>query len=122
MNRDSYLPDLISRKETRFVLVHFTGDESPTYEQIKNSHLKRGESEIGFHFIITDAGNTLMGRHISKVGCHHSELDKTSIGLCVIGNRDEMHDEQSIALTLLLEKLKSDYPSLETVKYLYKKN
>jgi len=37
----------------------------------------------------------------------------------MIGYRDEMSDEQSIALTLLLENLKSDYPSLETVKYLY---
>jgi N-acetyl-anhydromuramyl-L-alanine amidase AmpD len=122
MNRDSRLQDLKARQETRFVLVHFTGEDSPTYEEIKQSHLEKGEPEIGFHFIITEPGATLMGRHISKTGSHYPELDKSSIGICVIGYRDEMNDEQSIALTLLLEKLKSDYPSLETVKYIYKNN
>ncbi|MBT3414825.1 MAG: hypothetical protein HOI59_09135 [Nitrospina sp.] len=120
MNHDSR--DLKTRQDTRFVLVHFTGEDSSTYEQIKQSHLEKGESEIGFHFIITTEGKTLMGRHISKTGSHHPELDESSIGVCVIGDRDEMSDEQSIALTLLLESLKSDYPSLETVKYLYQKS
>jgi len=119
MNRDINFPNLITRQETRFVLVHYTGEDSPTYEQIKESHLLEGEPEIGFHFIITPQGKTLMGRHVSKIGSHYPELDKSSIGVCMIGYRDEMSDEQSIALTLLLENLKSDYPSLETVKYLY---
>ncbi len=112
--------NLTTRQDTRFVLVHFTGDDSSSYEQIKQSHLDEGEPEIGFHFIITPKGTTLMGRHVSKKGCHHPELDDMSIGICAIGNRDKMSDEQSIALTLLLETLKTDYPSLETVKYLYK--
>jgi len=107
------------RLDTRFVLVHFTGNDVPTYEHIKQSHLEAGEPEIGFHFIITTDGKILMGRHASKVGAHHPELDATSIGVCVIGNRDEMSDEQSIALTLLLENLKTEYPAIETVKYLY---
>ena len=111
---------LNTRKDTQFVLVHFTGEESSTYEDIKQSHLDEGEPEIGFHFIITAQGITLMGRHVSREGFHHPEFNDTSVGVCVIGNRDEMSDEQSIALTLLLEKLKSDYPSLESVKYLYK--
>ena len=117
MNHD----DLKTREDTRFVLVHFTGEDSLTYEQIKQSHLLEGEPEVGFHFIITAQGQTLMGRHVSKIGAHYPELDDTSIGICVIGIRDEMSNEQSIALTLLLENLKSEYPSLETVKYLYKK-
>ena len=113
---------LTARKDTQFVLVHFTGEDTSTYEDIKQSHLDEGEPEIGFHFIITSQGTALMGRHVSKVGFHHQELNDTSIGVCVIGIRDEMSDEQSIALTLLLEKLKTDYPSLETVKYLYKQH
>ena len=113
--------DLKIREGTRFVLVHFTGEDLSTYEHIKQSHLQEGEPEIGFHFIITAQGKTLMGRHVSKIGSHYPELDDTSIGVCVIGNREEMSDEQSIALTLLLENLKSEYPSLETVKYLHKK-
>lgn len=112
--------DLKVRLGTRFVLVHFTGEDLSTYESIKQSHLDDDEHEIGFHFIITEQGKTLMGRHVSKIGSHYPELDEISIGVCVIGNRNEMSDEQSLALTLLLEYLKTDYPSLETVKYLYK--
>ncbi len=122
MNHGSYLPKLITRQETRSILVHFTGIGSPTYEKIKQSHLERGEPEIGFHFILAPEGKILMGRHVSKIGSHHADMDATSIGICVIGNRDDMDSEQSIALTLLLENLKSDYPSLETVKYLYTRN
>ena len=114
--------DLKVRLNTRFVLVHFTGEDLSTYESIKQSHLDEGEHEIGFHFIITEQGKTLMGRHVSKIGFHYPELDEISIGVCVIGNRNKMSDEQSLSLTLLLEHLKTDYPSLETVKYLYKNN
>jgi N-acetyl-anhydromuramyl-L-alanine amidase AmpD len=114
------LRNLKIRQHTRFVLIHFTGKKSPTYKHIKLSHLNAGEPEIGFHFIITENGKTLMGRHVSKVGFHYPELDESSIGICIIGSRHEMSDEQSIYLTLLLENLKSDYPSLETVKYIYR--
>lgn len=111
---------LETRVNTQFVLVHFTGEDSSTYESIKQSHVDEGEAEIGFHFVITTEGTTLMGRHISKVGFHNSELNETSVGICVIGFREDMSDEQSIALTLLLEKIKSDYPFLNTIKYLYR--
>ena len=60
--------DLKIREGTRFVLVHFTGEDLSTYEHIKQSHLQEGEPEIGFHFIITAQGKTLMGRHVSKIG------------------------------------------------------
>ena len=108
------------RNDTQFVFVYFTGEESSTYENIKQSHLDEGEPEIGFHFIITAQGITLMGRHASRVGFHRPGLNDKSLGVCVIGHRDTMSDEQSIALTLLLEKLKADYPTLETVKYIFK--
>ena len=118
MTHDS--KNLRIRQGTHFVLVHFTGEDFLTYENIKQSHLDEGEPEIGFHFIITEQGKTLMGRHVSKVGHHYPEFDDTSIGVCVIGGRNEMSDQQSLSLTLLLEHLKNDYPSLETVKYVYK--
>jgi hypothetical protein len=113
---------LAKRNDTQFVFVYFTGDDSSTYENIKQSHLDEGEPEIGFHFIITTQGAILMGRHVSRVGFHHPELNNKSLGVCIIGNRNAISDEQSIALTLLLEKLKADYPSLQTVKYLYKQH
>lgn len=110
------------RNTTRFVIVHFFDDSSLTYEGIKRAHLEANQPEIGFHFIIDAQGQILMGRHTSKVGAHSHEFDDISIGVCVIGKRSEMEQTQSIALTLLLEKLKTEFPSLENVKYIYQES
>ena len=110
------------RETTFFTLVHFTGDSTLTYEEIKKTHLDNGQPEIGFHYIIDSQGQILMGRHASKIGAHYPEFDETSLGICVIGSRHDLEDSQSIALTLLLENLKSEFPEIEKVKYIYKEN
>lgn len=110
------------RDTTFFTLVHFTGDATLTYEEIKKAHLDNGQPEIGFHYIIDSQGQILMGRHASKIGAHYPEFDETSLGICVIGSRHDLDDSQSIALTLLLENLKSEFPEIEKVKYIYKEN
>lgn len=114
--------EIESRDSTIFALVHFTGDTSLTYNDLKKEHLEKGEPEIGFHFIIDPEGQILMGRHISKIGAHYPEFDESSIGVCVIGFREEMEDEQSVALTLLLEHLKNQFPEIERAKYIYKES
>ena len=110
------------RDTTFFTLVHFTGDATLTYEEIKKAHLDNGQPEIGFHYIIDSQGQILMGRPASKVGAHYPEFDQTSLGVCIIGSRHEMEDSQSVALTLLLENLKNDNPNIEKVKYIYKES
>jgi N-acetyl-anhydromuramyl-L-alanine amidase AmpD len=103
------------RDSTQFVIVSFTGDSTLTYEDIKNAN----NGEIGFHYIIDSQGQILMGRHSSKVGAYSPDFDETSLGVCVIGERHEMEDAQSIALTLLLENLKAEFPEIESAKYIY---
>ena len=103
------------RDSTQFVIVSFTGDSTLTYEDIK----KANNGEIGFHYIIDSQGQILMGRLSSKVGAYSPDFDETSLGVCVIGERHEMEDAQSIALTLLLENLKAEFPEIESAKYIY---
>ncbi len=111
---------LISRKTTQLILVHFTGSQETDYRQIRAESLQKGILEIGYHYLIEADGKLLMGRHQSKVGFHHPEFDVISIGIGVAAERDNMSDEQSIALTLLLDKLQNDYPSVEKIKYIYR--
>jgi hypothetical protein len=106
------------RDSTQFAIVSFTGDSSLTYEDIK----KANNGEIGFHFIIDSQGQILMGRHSSKVGAYSPDYDETSLGICVIGSRHEMEDAQSISLTLLLENLKTEFPEIESSRYIYKED
>lgn len=112
--------ELQARETTKIVLVHFSGDATLSYPQQKQRSLIEGVSEIGYHFIIERDGKLLMGRHQSKVGSHYQEHDAVSVGICVAAKRDDMSETQSMALTLLLDKLQKDYPSLESIKYIYR--
>jgi len=111
---------LINRKTTQLILVHFTGSQETDYRQIWSESLQEGVLEIGYHYLIERDGKLLMGRHQSKAGFHYPEFDAVSIGIGVAAERDGMSDEQSIALTLLLDKLQKDYPSVEKIKYIYR--
>ena len=106
------------RDSTQFAIVSFTGDASLNYEDIK----KANNGEIGFHFVIDPQGQIFMGRHSSKVGAYSPEFDETCLGICIIGTRHEMEDDQSISLTLLLENLKTEFPEIESAMYIYKDN
>lgn len=108
------------RTNTSMVLVHFTGAGEVDFARIKKRHQEAGLMEIGYHFVIERDGKLLMGRHQSKVGNHYPEFDAVSVGVCVVGERDDLNESQSIALALLLDKLQRDYPGLESVKYIYR--
>ncbi len=108
------------RAATEMALVHFTGEEEINFSELKKQHLNAGLLEIGYHYMIEQDGKLLMGRHQSQVGAHYPEFDAVSIGVCVVGERDNMNEKQSIALTLLLDKLQTDFPSLKSVKYIYR--
>ncbi len=112
--------ELQARETTKVILVHFTGDETTSYSRMKKESLNQGISETGYHFIIERDGKLLMGRHQSKVGAHYQEYDAVSVGICVAAERDDMNEQQSIALTLLLDKLQKDYPTIESIKYIYR--
>jgi hypothetical protein len=112
--------EIKARETTRIILVHFTGDASVTFSQVIKESRSLGRQEPGVHFVNESDGKLLMGRHQSKVGAHYPEHDAVSVGILVAATRDDMNDEQSIALTLLLDKLQEDYPSIESIKYIYR--
>lgn len=112
--------EIKARETTKIILVHFTGDPGVTFSQVIKESRRLGNPEPGVHFVIENDGKLLMGRHQSKVGSHYSEHDAVSVGILVAATRDDMHEAQSIALTLLLEKLQADYPSIESIKYIYR--
>ena len=63
-----------------------------------------------------------MGRRASKIWDHYPEFDETSLGICVIGSRNDLQDHQTTALNLLLENLKAELPGIQQLKYIYKEN
>lgn len=89
-----------------------------TTSQIKQWHLARGFSDIGYHWVIYRDGSIHQGRDESKVGAHCTGHNSYSIGVCYIGGcstdgktpKDTRTETQKASLIKLLKELKMKYP------------
>jgi N-acetylmuramoyl-L-alanine amidase len=77
-------------------------------EEIKQWHLDRGWSDIGYHFVIHRDGSLHYGRHCSIIGAHCKGFNADSIGTCLIG-LDSFTTEQFKTLIKLDKMLKHMY-------------
>lgn len=90
-----------------------------TTAQIREWHLARGFSDIGYHYVIYRDGSVHAGRAESKIGAHCVGHNSNSIGVCYIGGevadgshvpKDTRTPAQRTALVKLLKGLKAKYP------------
>lgn len=58
-------------------------------ETIRDWHLKRGWSDIGYHYVIDLEGKVYAGRPIEKTGAHVKGHNTGSIGICYVGGVEE---------------------------------
>jgi len=73
--------------------IHHSADETSARE-IRNDHIRRGWSDIGYHFIIERdelGARVVPGRPLTRIGAHNSHQDwnKKAIGICVVGKLHE---------------------------------
>lgn len=98
--------------------------EDYTTEQIRQMHLKRSFSDIGYHYVIYRDGTICKGRDEKISGAHTAGYNSSSIGLCYIGGcaprseenwmrkgRDTRTMKQKESLLKLLRELKKKYPA-----------
>ena len=113
------------RKITK-IIVHCSATpegEDYTVEQIRQWHLKRGFSDIGYHWVVYRDGSVHKGRDERKTGAHTSGQNACSIGVCYIGGcpprsqknynrhgKDTRTPQQKQSLLNLLHSLKERYP------------
>lgn len=89
-----------------------------TVDQIRQWHLARGFSDIGYHFVIYRDGTVHRGRPESQVGAHTTGQNSHSIGICLIGGceadgktpKDTRIEAQRIALVALVTEMRQKYP------------
>lgn len=89
-----------------------------TVANIKQWHLQRGFSDIGYHYVIYRDGSVHAGRSESISGAHCTGHNSISIGVCYIGGMDSANknpkdtrtQQQKDALLRLLKELKKKYP------------
>jgi N-acetylmuramoyl-L-alanine amidase len=58
-------------------------------ETIRQWHLKRGWSDIGYHYVIELDGKIIPGRPIERIGAHCRGENRSSIGICYVGGVNE---------------------------------
>ena len=89
-----------------------------TTAQIKQWHLARGFSDIGYHYVVYRDGSIHTGRDESVSGAHCTGHNTISIGVCYIGGMDSANknpkdtrtEAQKASLLKLLKQLKTKYP------------
>lgn len=99
-----------------------TTDLQTACQHIEQSHLNRGYSAIGYHFLIGKNGDIAYGRPINYIGAHCKTFNTHSIGICLIGNfEDETPtNEQYQSLVLLINHLRKYFINPYAKIYLHK--
>lgn len=101
------------RKIAKIVVHHTATPSTVSADQIRAAHLQRGFTDIGYHFLITESGEWVRGRPMSRIGAHVRGHNLDSIGIAVIGDfrHSPVPEAQQQALFRLLSQLRSRYPS-----------
>lgn len=63
-----------------------------TVAQIRQWHLARGFSDVGYHYVIYRDGSVHRGRPETQVGAHTTGYNTHSIGICYIGGCEATKD------------------------------
>lgn len=110
------------RRTITKIILHCTATPEGrdyTVEQIRQWHLKRGFSDIGYHYVVYRDGSIHKGRPVETVGAHCTGQNTCSIGVCYVGGeepdgshtpKDTRTQQQREALRKLVAELKKEYP------------
>lgn len=111
----------INKRNIKEIIVHCSATAEGkdfTVAQIRQWHLQRGFTDIGYHYVIYRDGSVHVGRPEEVSGAHCTGHNTISIGVCYIGGcasdgktpKDTRTDAQKAALVKLLSELKKKYP------------
>lgn len=108
------------RKLTNFIVVHCaaTGPHQDVgVTEIRQWHLARGFSDIGYHYVIRRNGVRELGRPTWAVGAQVEGYNYESVGVCLVGGVDEhgqpannFTPEQMTTLEATIRGLLVEYP------------
>ena len=101
------------------IVIHCTAtreDQTLTRNQLKEMHLQRGFSDIGYHFYVRKNGQIEKGRHVIFKGAHVKGHNTNSIGIAYEGGldfagkpKDTRTEDQKAALEHLIMILRHSF-------------
>lgn len=110
------------RRSISKIILHCTATPEGrdfTVDQIRQCHLARGFSDIGYHYVIYRDGSIHRGRPENIVGAHCTGQNTCSIGVCYVGGevadgshkpKDTRTPAQRKVLRELVTSLQKKYP------------
>ena len=112
----------MNKSDVKYLIVHcsYTPESMDIGKSdIDRWHREKGWMMIGYHKVIKRDGTVEDGRPLSKSGAHVRGMNRTSIGICLIGGMNRSKDgpdlnytdEQMKSLRSLLDDLSKDYPT-----------
>ena len=109
-----------SKRQITDIIIHCTdtrAGQNYTVEQCRADHIKRGWSDIGYHYLIYRDGSIHNGRDVDIAGAHCEGHNAKSIGVCYVGGKggDTRTLAQKAALINLLTDLIKLYPTARIV-------
>ena len=114
------------RSETQLIILHCSATRPQLdigRREIREWHLSRGFSDIGYAAVIRRNGLLQFGRHFDDIGAQVAGFNSISVGICLVGglyeDGKEAEDDfpglftpaQDHALVDLLQVLLAAYPS-----------
>ena len=103
------------------IILHCTATpegRAVSVNEIRQWHLDRGWSDIGYHYIIDIKGNLQEGRPLRRAGAHVRGHNKGSIGIAYVGGvdsdlkpKDTRTDCQKGRLKAFIMDLMDEYPN-----------
>ena len=113
---------LLDRYSTDKIIVHHTGnqvDDDLSAEELHNSHLAKGWSGVGYHFIIRKNGAIERGRPEWAWGAHAEQYNPYTLAVHLCGNFEigEPTNEQIESTAYLIGYLCEEYGLPCTAEY-----
>jgi N-acetyl-anhydromuramyl-L-alanine amidase AmpD len=89
-------------RDIKRILIHCSDSKTGDVATIREWHLKKGFSDIGYHFVILLDGTVQEGRSVSIAGAHCEGNNSDSIGVCLVGVNDFSTEQVRSLMYLVL--------------------
>jgi N-acetylmuramoyl-L-alanine amidase len=118
---------MIARLRTNWIVIHCTATRAIQSnigaKDVRQWHLQKGWSDIGYHYVIKRNGAVEKGRDIGIVGAHVEGHNADSIGISLVGglNDDTWKPENNYtpqqweSLEKLVSTLTKKYPAAKVL-------
>lgn len=115
-----------ARKRTDYIVVHHAASTvkmAAGVKEIRQWHLARGMTDIGYAWVIRRSGKLEEGRAHSEVGAHAKGFNSVSLGICLEGGlaldgKTPEHNYTSAQLAMLSKTVRNAlalYPRAQVV-------